>query len=84
VPRYFFHLRYEHESKDGEGVELPDFQAAWAEAVRAFGRMLEGLEGSPAHPVPFEMTIEDERGNPLCRLRFLAEILERRADRRPG
>ena len=75
VPRYYFHLRYEHESTDGEGVDLPDFQAAWSEAVRAFGEMLRTRDGSLSSREPFEMTIADEGGNPLCHLRFSAEMV---------
>jgi len=76
VPRFFFHLRLEHESTDGEGVELPDFQSAWSEAVRAFGEMLRTGDSSLSPHSPFEMTIADDAGNPVCRLRFSTEMLQ--------
>ena len=75
MPRFYFHLRYDHESSDGEGVDLPDFSAAWAEAVRACGEMLEELEGSLDPDIPFEMTIADSAVRPICLLRFTAEFL---------
>jgi hypothetical protein len=76
VPRYYFHVRYEHDAADGDGVDLPDFRAALSEAVRAFGEMLQTLESSADPGLPLEMTLADEAGNPLCRLRFSAELLE--------
>jgi hypothetical protein len=76
VPRYFFHLRYEHESLDDEGVNLPDFHAACVEGVRAFGEMLQAQDCSPKPGLPLEMTITDDAGTPLCRLCFLAELWE--------
>lgn len=78
MPRYFFHLRLEHESRDEEGVELADFPAAWAEAVRAFGEMLEQQDGSIGVDTPFQMLIEDDGGEALCRLSFVSELLDRR------
>ena len=54
---------------------MPDFQAAWSEAVRAFGEMLRNLDGSLSPDAPFEMTIADEAGDPLCRLRFSTDML---------
>jgi len=75
VPRYYFHLRFDHESIDRDGVELPDFQAAWAEAIRSFGEMLRIRDGSLSPDTPFEMVIADENGTQLCRLRFATEML---------
>lgn len=79
MPRYYFHLRFEHDAMDDEGVILPDFQAAISEAVRAFGEMLQTLDGSVKPGLPLEMTLADEAGNPLCRLRFSVEIPEARS-----
>jgi len=76
VPRYFFHLRYEHDMMDGEGVDLPDFHTARVEAVRAFGEMLQELDGSLKPGLPFEMTLADQEGNALFRLRALSEMLD--------
>ncbi len=77
MPRYFFHVRYEHDAVDGDGVDLPDFQAAISEAVRAFGEMLQTLDSSANPGLPLEMTLADEAGIPLCRLHFSAEVLDR-------
>lgn len=47
MPRYFFHFHDGHTLPDQEGTELPDFDAARAEAVRvaadAFTRQAETL-----------------------------------------
>lgn len=83
MPRYYFHLRHEHQAMDGEGVILPDLQAAVSEAVRTFGEMLRLQDGSVSPDLPFEMTVADEGGNPVCRLHFSAEFPRARDESGP-
>ena len=45
MPRYFFHVRDGVDLPDTEGFELPDLEAAQAEAIGTCGEMLRGLKG---------------------------------------
>ena len=74
VPRYFFHLSHLQDSSDIEGIDLPDFMSAWAEAVRTCGEMLRNLDGSVRPGEPFELTVTDEAGEVLGRLEVTAEF----------
>jgi hypothetical protein len=76
VPRYFFHLRHLHESSDSDGIDLPDFEAAWGEAVRTCGEMLRDFEGSLAPGRPFELTVSDDEGSMLGRLRISVDFFD--------
>jgi hypothetical protein len=65
--------------KDGtdmDGLDLPDFEAAWAEAVRTCGEMLRDFEGSLTPDQPFELAVTDEAGATLGRLRICVEFLD--------
>ena len=44
MPRYFFNV--DGEPPDSEGLELPDSDAARAEAIRAAGEMLRDIDGA--------------------------------------
>lgn len=76
MPRYFFHLRHQHESSDSDGIDLPDFEAAWAEAVRTCGEMLRDFEGSLGPERPFELTVSDGERKVLGRLRISVEFFD--------
>jgi len=76
VPRYFFHLRHLNESSDSDGIDLPDFEAAWAEAVRTCGEMLRDFEGSLAPDRPFELLVSDGDGAVLARLRISVDFFD--------
>lgn len=77
MPRYFFHLRHLHDGSDIEGVDLPDFMSAWAEAVRTCGEMLRNLSGSVRPDQPFELIVTDAAGEVLGRLTITAELRNR-------
>lgn len=76
MPRYFFHLRHMHESSDSDGIDLPDFGAAWAEAVRTCGEMLRDFEGSLTPDRPFELSVTNRDGAELARLRITVEFFD--------
>ena len=72
MPRYYFHLR-DSSISDPIRVELPDRDAAWAEAVRTTGEMLKDVGGD----LSADWTVEvcDEAGRSLFRIRVSAEQL---------
>jgi hypothetical protein len=74
VPRYFFSLNHLRESGDGEGIDLPDFDSAWAEAVRTCGEMLRNLDGSLNPDTPFVLSVSDDSGAVLGRLKISVEF----------
>lgn len=76
MPRYFFHLRHRNESKDSDGVDLPGFDEAWAEAVRSYGEMLRDFEGSLAPGQPFELTVSKGDGVALARLSLSIDFFD--------
>lgn len=76
MPRYFFHLRHQRDISDSDGIDLPGFEAAWAEAVRTCGEMLRDFEGSLAPGRPFELTVTDGDGAELARLRISVEFFD--------
>jgi hypothetical protein len=75
VPRYFFHFAYfEPPVDDRDGIYLPDEEAAWAEATRACGEMLEEIDGDLSLGSDWRMEVHDENG-PLFRISLCAEKL---------
>jgi hypothetical protein len=68
MPRYFFNIREGFEvDEDEEGVELPDVEAARAEAL-ATVEELRGELGADAHGIELEIT--DESGRRLLTVPF--------------
>lgn len=76
MPQYFFHLNHLHERSDGDGIDLPDFDSAWAEAVRTCGEMLRNLDGSLKPDTPFELTVADEEGAVRARLQITVAFFD--------
>ena len=68
MPRYFFNIREGFEvDEDEEGVELPDIEAARAEALATVEELREEL-GSDAQGI--ELEIADESGRRLLTIPF--------------
>ncbi len=68
MPRFFFNLRDGHEvDEDEEGIELPDFEAARAEAFATVEELREELAGDAAR---IELEITDETGRRLLSVPF--------------
>ena len=45
MPRYFFNIRYEPDTIDEDGEELPDDKTAWKEATVIAGEMFRDIDG---------------------------------------
>jgi hypothetical protein len=71
MPRFFFNVRDGYEvdevDEDDEGVELPDFEAARAEAFATVEELREELAGDAAG---IELEIMDDTGRRLLRVPF--------------
>jgi hypothetical protein len=67
MPRYFFNIRDGQEvDEDEEGVELPDVEAAKAEALAT----VEELRGQLADAAHIELEITDDTGRRLLTVPF--------------
>ena len=71
MPRYYFHLYDDLDCSDQEGVELPDLNAAQAQASRE-GRLLMGdlLDREGRIALHHRIDIEDEQGVVLATIPF--------------
>ena len=65
MPLFFFDYSDGGDWRDDEGVELPDVMAAEAEARRTLPRIMEEAVASETRPRRFEITVSDERGEPI-------------------
>jgi hypothetical protein len=75
LPRYFFYITHEEPGVDDfEGIDLPNREAAWNEATRACGEMMQDIDGQLAVGTEWQMEVHDEEG-PLFRISFGAEKL---------
>lgn len=75
MPRYHFAVRDGKNIPDHDGVELPDIAAARKLALHYAGELLEdgGLDHLWAG-CEWRMSVLDEAGKEVIRLRFFAEI----------
>jgi len=75
MARYFFHLHNDLETRDEEGIELPDLATARAVAARE-ARAIAADNVSNGHLVlSHSIEVCDERGSVVCRLRF-GDVIE--------
>lgn len=69
MPRYFFNLRDGYDvDEDDEGVELPDLEAARAEALATVEELREELAATEAAGIQLEIT--DDTGRRLLTVPF--------------
>ncbi|MFL6818365.1 MAG: DUF6894 family protein [Bradyrhizobium sp.] len=78
MPLYFYRINYGQGAPawPHEGVELPDDEAAWAEATTACGEMLRDLDGALKAGPEWRMEVLRESGEILYRLTFSAQSFE--------
>lgn len=70
MPLYFFNIRDGHDvDEDDEGVELPDVEAARAEALATVEELREELRGAGN----IELEITDETGRRLLTVPFFRD-----------
>lgn len=70
MPKFFFHIHDDVVIRDDEGLELPDTDAARAEAVRGIRAMIcdQVMKGRLA--LHHRVNVEDEAGAPVLALAF--------------
>ena len=73
MARYFFHVEDGFSTKDAEGTELPDIYAAQDEAIRLSGELLREMGRKFWNGTEWSLTVTDETGGALFRLRFSAD-----------
>lgn len=73
MPRYFFHTDGSAPFHDATGVDLADDDAAWSQAVVAFGELLRDIDGKLPDGEEITITVVDEAGRPIATLRFAGE-----------
>jgi hypothetical protein len=71
MPRYFFHITDGPDFPDDEGTVLADIAAARAQAIA--GALLKDRGATFWGAGEWRMTVVDEAGDTICRLRFSAE-----------
>ena len=73
MPRYFFHVKDGFSTKDTEGSELSDIYMAQEEAIRLSGELLREMGGEFWNGTEWSLTVTNETGGVLFRLRFSAD-----------
>ena len=73
MPRYFFHVYHERAELDSVGEDLPHKYAAWQEATKTAGQILESIDGRLRPECEWRMEVADEFQNPLFVIRINAE-----------
>ncbi|MGY4325929.1 signal recognition particle GTPase [Bradyrhizobium sp. LB7.2] len=65
MPRYFFHVHNVAPSKDEQGEELPDDEAAWREATTFAGALFRDVDGKFRPGEEWSLEVMDEAGKPI-------------------
>ena len=72
MPLFHFNIQDDVPRPDPDGLDLPDKDAAWAEAVRCCGEVLRELDGNLSRGSEWRMEVINASGQPVFTLRFLA------------
>jgi hypothetical protein len=73
MPLYFFNVLNGFETPDQTGTELPDKQAAWAEATKSCGDLIRRIDGDLKPGREWRMEVTDEFANPIYVIHINAE-----------
>lgn len=74
MPRYYFHVYHKSSQIDHEGEDLPGKEAAWKEATKTAGRILQDIDGNLAPGgEPWRMVVADEFNEPLFEIHIAAK-----------
>ncbi|WP_375142238.1 hypothetical protein [Bradyrhizobium sp. CCGB12] len=65
MPRYFFNVHDVQPSTDDLGEELPDDDAAWREATKFAGALLNDIDGKYRPGQEWSLEVMDEARRPL-------------------
>ncbi|MET0532512.1 MAG: hypothetical protein ABW003_30050 [Microvirga sp.] len=72
MPRFFFHVRFDHlnRSRDERGLDFPDVETARAEAVRAAKDLRDEFVAQGQDPRDYAIEVENGSGELAFRLPF--------------
>jgi hypothetical protein len=72
MPRFFFHIRFDHQrrSRDELGLDFPDVETARAEAVRAARDLRDGFAAQGQDLRDYAIEVENASGELVFRLPF--------------
>lgn len=72
MPRFFFHIRFDHlnRSRDERGLDFPDLESARAEAVRAARDHRDEFVAQGQNPRDYAIEVENGSGELVVRLPF--------------
>jgi hypothetical protein len=76
MPRYFFNIRYEPDTIDEDGEELPDDKTAWKEATVIAGEMFRDIDGKLQPGQEWSLEVTDDRKRPLFKITVSAKRFE--------
>jgi hypothetical protein len=75
MPRFFFHITQGTRVRPAnEGIDLPDGDAAWREAITACGELISYLDPDLKAGTEWRMDVTDETGAVRFRLRFSVDV----------
>ncbi len=72
MPRFFFHVRFDHlnRSRDERGLDFPNVETAHAEAIRAAKDVRDEFVARGQNPRDYAIEVEDVSGELVFRLPF--------------
>jgi hypothetical protein len=80
VPLFYFRIcNGNYSGTSGEGFDLADKDAAWAEMTRVCGDLVGGIARRLQQQTEWRMELLDESRKPVFRIRLLAETLDLKA-----
>jgi uncharacterized protein DUF6894 len=78
VPLFYFRIcNGDYSGTSGDGFDLADKNAAWAEMTRVCGDLVGGIARKLTQHSEWRMELLDESRRPVFRIRVLAETLDR-------
>ena len=78
MPRYFFDVLHDTRlvTRDHQGTDLPDQEAAEMEAMAAWRRIIRERATSGVDPIHWHVVILDEAGSVLAKLPYPDDVEE--------
>jgi Domain of unknown function (DUF6894) len=75
MPRFFFHIVQGTRVRPAnEGIDLPDDDAVWQEAIKACSELIADLDQDLKAVTEWRMDVTDETGAVRSRLRFSVDV----------
>jgi hypothetical protein len=80
VPRFYFRIcNGSYSGTSGEGFDLAEMNAAWAEMTRVCGDLVGGIARKLKPQTEWRLELLDESRKPVFRISVVAETLDRPA-----